>query len=62
MCSHCRPPAPEPPRDPAKFGPWFIAQRESDCDGSCGGVIEAGDSCRSDGEGGWLCQVCGADE
>jgi hypothetical protein len=62
QCAHCRPAAPEPPRDPASFGPWFEARFESDCDGDCGGVIEEGDSCRADGEGGYLCQVCGADE
>ena len=62
QCAHCRPPAPEPPRDTAAFGPWFEAQFGSDCDGTCGGEIEAGDTIRADGEGGYLCQSCGADE
>lgn len=61
QCAHCRPPAPEPPLDRAKFGPWFEAGHDSDCDGTCGGEIQAGDMIRSDGEGGWLCTGCGAD-
>jgi hypothetical protein len=61
-CAHCKPPAPAPPRDTSLFGTWFDARFESDCDGSCGGVIEEGEPCRSDGEGGWLCVICGADD
>jgi hypothetical protein len=64
MCAHCRPPAPEPPepRDTSLFGPWFPAGHDGDCDGECGSEIEEGDMIRSDGQGGWLCLVCGADE
>lgn len=66
QCAHCRPAPPPTPRDTSAFGPWFVARFESDCDGDggpqCLGVIEEGEPCRSDGDGGWLCQGCGADE
>jgi hypothetical protein len=61
-CAHCKPRASLPPRDTSLFGRWFEAGHDSDCDGECGGEIEAGDMIRSDGEGGWLCTSCGADE
>jgi hypothetical protein len=33
------------------------------CSGPCGGDITAGtDRIRSDGDGGWLCEDCGADQ
>lgn len=62
QCAHCRPPAPPPPRDTALFGPWFEAGHDSDCDGTCDGEIQAGDMIRADGEGGYLCRSCGADD
>lgn len=63
QCAHCRPPETEAPRNPfAVLGPWFEAGHDSDCDGTCGGEIKAGDMIRADGEGGYLCQGCGADE
>jgi hypothetical protein len=48
-------PAPLALRD---LGPWFAAQFDSECDG-CGSDITAGDQIRADGEGGWLCGICG---
>ena len=43
------------------MGPWVTARFDSDCDG-CGNDILEGDEIRSDGEGGWLCDLCGLDE
>jgi len=43
------------------FGPWFRAGFDSDCD-ECGGLIIEGERIRSDGDGGWLCDECGADD
>jgi hypothetical protein len=43
----------------AGFGPWFTATYDSGCAGPCGGKIYEGDEIRADGEGGWLCSVCG---
>jgi hypothetical protein len=43
------------------MGPWFTARFDSDCDG-CGGLIEEGDQIRADGEGGYICEDCGADD
>jgi len=73
QCGHCRPvPLPKtyvpqavrgrmapPPRSSVRYGPWFTARFDSECGGPCGGEIEEGDQCRSDGEGGWLCEDCG---
>jgi len=72
-CAHCKPellPQPyvpkvvrgrmaAPPRPSVRYGPWITARFDSECDGTCGGEIEEGDQCRSDGEGGWLCEGCG---
>ena len=44
--------------DPRKFGPWFQARYDGECD-NCGYEFQAGDSIRSDGNGGWLCGECG---
>jgi hypothetical protein len=46
------------PRE-ARYGPWIVARFDSDCDGPCGGAIDEGEHTRSDGEGGWLCELCG---
>jgi len=43
---------------PPGYGPWFEAAYFGDCDG-CGSRIVPGDQIRSDGEGGWLCGICG---
>lgn len=43
-------------------GPWVRAAFDGECDGPCGGSLLEGDEIRADGEGGWLCQDCGADE
>jgi hypothetical protein len=43
------------------FGVWFTAGFDSDCDGDhedCRGIFE-GEPARSDGQGGWLCALCG---
>lgn len=45
-----------------KRGPWVRAAFDGECDGTCGGSLLEGDEIRADGEGGWLCQDCGADE
>jgi hypothetical protein len=44
--------------DRPERGPWIIAQYDGTC-GNCPSVIDRGDSIRSDGEGGWLCEACG---
>lgn len=60
MCGHCHPERSEPGTpNPAGYGPWVAAKFDGECSGPCGGLIEAGDQIRSDGEGGWLCEVCG---
>jgi hypothetical protein len=41
------------------WGPWFTAAFDGECDGPCGREIQEGDTIRSDGEGGWLCDSCG---
>lgn len=48
--------------DSPVLGPWFRAGYDADCDGTCGGSITEGDEIRADGQGGWLCSDCGADE
>jgi hypothetical protein len=63
-CTVCspRPAAPGPER-PVRYGPWFTARFDGVCSGPCGGDITAGtDRIRSDGDGGWLCEDCGADQ
>lgn len=40
------------------MGPWFFARFGGDCDG-CGDLICEGDRIRADGEGDYLCEVCG---
>jgi len=44
--------------DREQFGPWFTAQFGGPCYG-CGDPVIPGNSIRSDGQGGWLCQSCG---
>lgn len=46
-----------------RMGPWFTASYPGECD-ECGGFFEAGDTIRSDGAGGWLCDdpECGGAE
>lgn len=62
QCTFCRPTSlPERPQS-ASWGPWIVARFDSDCDGLCGGVIDEGEHTRSDGEGGWLCELCGGYE
>ena len=42
-------------------GPWIIAAA---CEGECAGCwdrIKHGDTIRTDGDGGWLCEECGDD-
>jgi len=69
-CAHCHPerfPKPQMLRShmaaatlgQPQYGPWFVARFDSECAGPCGGRIGEGDPARSDGEGGWLCQLCG---
>lgn len=61
MCAHCRGdrlPA-ETDDDDRDYGPRFPAGYPGDCDG-CGDRFEAGDTIRADGQGGWLCETCGA--
>ena len=41
-------------------GPWFEARYDGGC-GGCDGEIPEGDRIRADGEGGYLCETCGAD-
>ena len=60
QCAHCRPSRQVEVPELPDVGPWFEARFDSDCDGPCGGQIFEGDQCRSDGEGGWLCQRCGS--
>lgn len=48
--------------DSPVLGPWFRAGYDADCDGTCGGSITEGEEIRADGQGGWLCSDCGADE
>ncbi|HEX5705632.1 MAG TPA: hypothetical protein VFX97_20705 [Pyrinomonadaceae bacterium] len=43
-------------------GPWVLAAFDGECDGTCGGSILEGGEIRANGEGGWLCGDCGADE
>lgn len=67
QCGICNPPRPELHdaadssrygRDTSKFGPWFPARYDGECDG-CGEPFSEGDDIRSDGEGGWLASCCG---
>lgn len=72
QCGMCRPrrsPPPAAARGRTGFGapaaasrprrgPWITAGFDSECDG-CGDLIEEGDQIRADGEGGWVCVVCG---
>lgn len=62
MCAHCRgdrlPGEADDSADP-DYGPPFIAQYDGHCDG-CGSFFAAGDTIRSDGQMGWLCESCGA--
>jgi hypothetical protein len=60
-CADCTaiPPAVSPrPEYQPDLGPWFAARYDGDCDG-CGGDIIEGAQIRADGEGGWLCGICG---
>ena len=43
---------------PPEYGPWFMARYRSDCAG-CDTELRPGDQIRSDGDGGWLCGICG---
>lgn len=43
------------------FGPWIFAGFDSECD-ECGAGICENDDIRSDGDGGWICVVCGSEE
>lgn len=43
-------------------GPWVRASFDGECDGDCGGSLLEGEDIRSDGQGGWLCSECGAEE
>jgi hypothetical protein len=56
-CTDCAPRGAYLP--PPEYGPWFPASYRGDCDG-CGSEISPGDQIRSDGDGGWLCDICGA--
>jgi hypothetical protein len=56
-CGTCTPPASRSPVQEL-FGPWFDAGYGGECDG-CGDDIASGDRIRADGEGGWLCSICG---
>lgn len=58
-CAHCRK-LPDPPEQRGERGPWFTARYVGDC--SCGTVFIPGDQIRADGEGGYLCDVCGQDD
>jgi hypothetical protein len=48
------------PRPPSSLGPWFDARFDGECENGC--AIQEGDTIRSDGEGGWLCRICGDDD
>jgi len=45
----------------SKLGPWFTSRWDSECD-NCGDLVMEGDSMRADGEGGWVCEMCGRDD
>jgi hypothetical protein len=68
-CDHPGAPSPgaflagtgEPESWDPEYGPWVTAGFDSDCDG-CGGGIYEGMQTRSDGSGGWLCEICGSEE
>lgn len=47
------------PAENLRYGPWFLASYPGRCDG-CDDEIVPGERIRSDGEGGWLCDGCGA--
>lgn len=44
------------------WGVWFTAGRHGRCAGPCDEPVKPGDRIRADGEGGYLCEVCGGDE
>jgi hypothetical protein len=61
-CGTCNPPPWSPPvRAPELWGPVFTASYNGEC-ADCGGDICPGDDIRADGQGGYLCTVCGAEE
>ena len=41
-----------------QYGPWCEAFYRGECAG-CGYEIRPGNQIRSDGRGGWLCEICG---
>ena len=43
------------------FGPWVTARWDSECD-ECGDYIFEGEQLRADGEGNWLCSICGEED
>jgi hypothetical protein len=64
-CAHCtgRTGSPEPRvSDREGWGPWFTAQLHGRCAGPCDEHIHPDDRIRADGEGGYLCEECGAAE
>jgi hypothetical protein len=56
-CADCHPPEVPAPR-PARWGPWFTAERFGACQGCPDGIFP-GDTIRSDGQDGYLCENCG---
>lgn len=58
MCAHCRGDR-LPTDDRPELGPPFPARYDGECSG-CGDDFAAGDTIRADGQGGWLCETCGA--
>ena len=45
----------------SKFGPWATAHWDSECDW-CGDYIPEGEQLRANGEGGWICEICGRED
>ena len=57
-CADCNPPSWRETALAPEYGPWFTAGYYGSCT-DCDSDIEPGDTIRADGEGGYLCQVCG---
>jgi predicted RNA-binding Zn-ribbon protein involved in translation (DUF1610 family) len=45
----------------SRLGPWFTAGYSSGSCSDCGEDITEGDTIRADGQGGYLCEECGAE-